>query len=85
MSHHLPVLVVVAVTEMGVDVVEVVLETMAVVDVVEVGLLVVVVLVVVAAVVVVVEPQDAKIIEATTTRETNPKRAPFFTCSSFFI
>jgi hypothetical protein len=84
-SHQLPVLVVVEVTETGVDVVEVVLETMDVVDVV-VGLLVVVALVVVVEVVVVVdELHEARTIEAMMARENNPKRAPFFTFSSFII
>ncbi len=85
MSHQLPVLLVVVVTEIGADVVEVVVDKMAVPDVVvDVGLLGVVVFVVVAAVVVVDELQDAKTIEATMRRLINPKRAPFFTCSSFF-
>jgi hypothetical protein len=81
-SHQLPVLVVVAVTEIGVDVVEVVVDTMAVLVVV-VGLLVVVALVVVADAVVVDEPHEARTIEAMMAREINPKRAPFFTFSSF--
>jgi hypothetical protein len=83
-SHQLPVLEVVVVTEIGVDVVEVVLDTMAVVDVV-VELLVVVALVVVVDVVVVDELQEARTIEAMMTREVNPKRAPFFTFSSFLF
>ena len=82
MSHQFPVLVVVAVTEIGVEVVEVVVDVgpSKVVEVVTA----VVVEVVVAAVVVVDEPQEAKTIEAMITREINTKRAPFFTCSSFF-
>ena len=83
MSHQFPVLLVVAVTVTGADVVDVVVDTMAVVAVV-VGLPVVVVEVVVAAVVVVDETQDAKTIEAMMASEVNPKRAPFFTLSSFF-
>jgi hypothetical protein len=82
-SHQFPVLLVVAVTVTGADVVDVVVVAMAVVAVV-VGLPVVVVEVVVAAVVVVDDLQDAKTIEAMITREINTKRAPFFTFSSFF-
>jgi hypothetical protein len=83
-SHQFPVLLVVAVTVKGADVVDVVVDTMAVVAVVVVGLLVVVVVVVVA-VVVVDEPQEARTIEATMRKLTNIQIVPFFTCSSFFI
>jgi hypothetical protein len=42
------------------------------------------IVVVVAVAVVVDELQEAKTIEATMRRLTNPQRAPFFTCSSFY-
>lgn len=83
MSHQLPVAVVVTLTVVDVEVVDVVVDVgpSFVVEVV----LMVVVDVVVAAVVVVDELQDAKTIEPAMRRLINPKRALFFTCSSFFI
>jgi hypothetical protein len=82
LSHQFPVPVVVAVTVVAVDVVEVVVDVIAAV--------VVVVVVsaggVVAAVVAVVdELQDAKTTEATSRNVTNPQMTPFFINVSFLI
>jgi hypothetical protein len=80
-SHQFPVPVVVAVTVTGADVVDVVVDTTAVVAVVVVGLIVVVV----AVAVVVDELQEAKTIEATMRRLTNPQRAPFSPVPPFLL
>lgn len=82
-SHQLPVAVVVTLTAADVEVVDGVVDV-GPSNVVEV-VITAVVDVVVAAVVVVDELQDAKTIEPTMRRPINPKRARFFTCSSFFI
>jgi len=83
LSHQLPVLEVVVVTAAVVDVV------LTAVDVVEMTAVVVVVVVVMGCVVVdavvVDELQEAKITDAIMRKLTNIQIIPFFTCSSFLF